>query len=97
MSETCPNDTIVPVNSSPDQVIHSWIPPRFTDNSINPVNVAFDCMATASSECNQDGNGTFSEGVTRVMYTATDMSGNENSCGFTVTVTGLCRNVFVFV
>ena len=89
----CPDDVIIPVISSSNQVLHSWTPPLTSDNSDDMVDVVFTCLATTPQECNQAGYGTFSVGVTMVMYKARDMSGNENKCDFTVTVTGLCERV----
>ncbi|XP_071797056.1 uncharacterized protein [Asterias amurensis] len=81
----CPDDAIIPVRST-ITVNHSWVPPVFTDNSNQSVDVVFACSATASNECHQDGYGTFSVGDTEVMYNGTDASGNQNFCNFTVSI-----------
>ncbi|XP_071797060.1 uncharacterized protein [Asterias amurensis] len=81
----CPSDVTLFTNST-NQIPHSWIPPSFDDNSGQPVDVGFGCLATVSNECHQDGNGTFSVGDTKVMYTGTDASGIQEFCSFTITV-----------
>ena len=53
----------------------TWTPPLQTDN----------CSATLSSTHNP--GDTFSAGETTVVYTATDASGNTDTCSFTVTIT----------
>ncbi|XP_071788134.1 uncharacterized protein [Asterias amurensis] len=83
--EQCPDDVTIPTRLA-DQVGYTWVPPVFSDNSGQPVDVGFGCSATVSSECHQDGNGTFSVGDTEVMYNGTDMSGNQDFCNFTITV-----------
>ncbi|XP_033630633.1 adhesion G-protein coupled receptor G4-like isoform X2 [Asterias rubens] len=82
----CPDDAIIPAAST-IPVPHSWVPPVFTDNSGQSVDVVFGCSATVSNECHQDGYGTFSVGDTKVMYNGTDASVNHNFCNFTVTIT----------
>ncbi|XP_033630027.1 adhesion G-protein coupled receptor G4-like isoform X2 [Asterias rubens] len=84
--EQCPDDVTIPTRLA-DQVGYTWVPPVFSDNSGQPVDVVFGCLATVSNECHQDGNGTFSVGDTEVMYNGTDRSVNQNFCNFTVTVT----------
>ena len=84
----CPDSVVIPVVSSSSRVLHSWSPPAVSDNSGN-VDAAFACLATPSTDCN-DGAGTFSVGVTKVMYDATDRSGNRDVCEFTITITGKC-------
>ncbi|XP_022088748.1 deleted in malignant brain tumors 1 protein-like [Acanthaster planci] len=82
----CPDDVIIPVMSSSDQVSYSWMPPVTLDNSDSEVNVVFTCLVTSPNECYQHGLGTFSAGLSTVKYTARDKSGNANVCEFTVTV-----------
>ncbi|XP_033630594.1 uncharacterized protein LOC117292594 [Asterias rubens] len=81
----CPDDAIIPAAST-TPVPHSWVPPVFSDNSNQSVDVVFGCSATVTNECHQDGYGNFSVGDTEVMYNGTDTSGNHNFCNFTVTV-----------
>ena len=51
-------------------------PPIFSDNSGNPVEVV-----------SSHGNGKiFSMGITRIRYTATDSSNNNNTCDISVTI-----------
>ncbi|XP_071797059.1 uncharacterized protein [Asterias amurensis] len=80
-----PDDVIIPAAST-IPVPHSWVPPVFSDNSGQSVDVGFGCLATVFNECHQDGYGTFSAGDTEVMYFGTDTSGNQNFCNFTITV-----------
>ena len=86
----CPDDAIIPAAST-IPVPHSWVPPVFSDNSGQSVDVGFDCLATMFNECHQDGYGTFSVGDTEVMYFGTDTSGNQNFCNFTITVKGALK------
>ncbi|XP_038051810.1 deleted in malignant brain tumors 1 protein-like [Patiria miniata] len=81
----CPDDVIIPVISSSNQVSHSWTPPMTSDNSNTEVDVTFTCQVTPA--CYQAGHGTFPVGVSIVRYTARDRSGNENICDFSITVT----------
>ncbi|XP_022106237.1 hyalin-like isoform X2 [Acanthaster planci] len=83
---SCPNDIIVPVNSSSSQQSVSWFPPSISDNSGRDIEVTLDCLATAPTECNEAGEGTFSVGNTTVIYKAQDQSGTESICQFTVIV-----------
>ena len=94
----CPDDAIIPAAST-IPVPHSWVPPVFTDNSGQSVDVVFGCSATVSNECHQDGYGTFSVGDTKVMYNGTDASVNHNFCNFTITITGAlqCDDIFAIV
>jgi len=66
----CPED----VTLDPDNPVHSWDEPTFTDN----------CEATIT--VNIPSGSTFETGVTIVTYTVTDIGGNEVSCSFEVTV-----------
>ncbi len=83
--EYCPDDVMLPTRLT-DQAAYSWVPPVFSDNSGQPVDVVFACSAIVSDECHQDRNGHFSVGDTEVMYKGTDTSGNQNFCNFTITV-----------
>ena len=96
MINSCPDDVIIPVVPSSNQVLRSWIPPTISDNS-GHANVSLSCSATTSKECKQTGSGLFLVGVTEVIYSATDTSGNNNTCGFTITVTGLPCYVDSFI
>ncbi|XP_071804174.1 uncharacterized protein [Asterias amurensis] len=82
----CPFDTTIPVTTPSSRVTHSWIPPRFTDNS-GPPSESFGCSSTGYNECHQSGSGLFGVGITKVMYNATDVARNRVECSFTVTVT----------
>ena len=82
----CPGDVFIPVSSSSSRVPHAWTPPSISDQG--DFNVSFSCQVVAPTECNQAGDGVFSEGTTELMYKAQDPSGNENICRFVVKVTG---------
>ncbi len=68
--EHCPDDVNLPTRFT-DQAAYTWAPSVFSDNSGQSVDVGFGCSATVSNECQEDGNGHFSVGVTEVMYNGT--------------------------
>lgn len=68
----CPADIVV--NGNCDAAVN-WSAPLASDN----------CQIDALTASHQP-NSVFSQGVTVVTYTARDLSGNETSCSFTVTV-----------
>ncbi|XP_022097501.1 uncharacterized protein LOC110982977 isoform X2 [Acanthaster planci] len=83
----CPDYVTLPILPSTDRVSYSWTPPTFLDNSDADVEVTHSCHGSSHLQCDQAGSGTFSAGVTVVMYKGRDKSGNENICQFSVTVT----------
>ena len=91
----CPHDVSLPVPSSTDRVSYSWVPPSFLDNSNAAVDVTQSCHGSTQHQCYQDGSGIFSLGVTMVMYKGRDKYGNENSCQFSVTVTGKFKELCI--
>jgi gliding motility-associated-like protein len=70
----CPQDIDVTAGAFCDQIVN-WTPPVFTDNCGTPTIVS-----------SHNPNDTFVIGVTTVVYTATDASGNSTTCEFKVTV-----------
>ena len=84
----CPDDVIVPINSSSSQAAVRWVPPSITDNSGREIEVALECLSTLPADCNDIGEGTFSVGNTTVIYKARDQSGLESVCQFIVEVIG---------
>ncbi|KAK7466019.1 hypothetical protein BaRGS_00037420, partial [Batillaria attramentaria] len=75
----CPDDvqeTAAPLGK--DTLVH-WSPPVVADNSRNPAHVDSDLEPGAA----------FPVGITQVTYTATDDSGNNASCTFSVNITAL--------
>ncbi|XP_038051809.1 uncharacterized protein LOC119724704 [Patiria miniata] len=88
MISGCPGDVIIPAKPSTNPVAYSWPPPVISDNA-GPVDVTFGCRPTKVWKCNETGSGIFTFGVTKVMYNATDASGNRNMCQFKITVTAV--------
>lgn len=70
---TCPKD--ITTTTCDDSVVITYPPPVVSDNCPG---VTFACVPPSSSA--------FPAGVTTVTCTATDTSGNQNSCAFKVTV-----------
>ncbi|XP_070536967.1 hyalin-like [Ptychodera flava] len=78
----CPNDTTVETDQGMDSANVAWTPPSATDNSgVATVNTTHQPMP-------------FPIGNTTVVYTATDNSGNQAECTFTITVVDLEQPVF---
>ncbi len=71
----CPGNIVKNTDAGVCTAVVSWTAPTMTDNCP---------MATMTSTHNP--GATFNKGVTTVIYTATDMSGNTKTCSFTVTV-----------
>ncbi len=76
MINNCPSN--ISVNTAPGvcNAVATWTAPTTTDN----------CPGGSISSTHNSGS-SFNKGVTTVIYTATDMSGNTKTCSFTVTVT----------
>ncbi|MFT4565209.1 MAG: hypothetical protein ACI9FN_000159, partial [Saprospiraceae bacterium] len=66
----CPED----ITLDPDNPVHTWEEPTFTDN----------CEAMITVDI--PSGSTFETGITVVTYTVTDIGGNEVTCSFEVTV-----------
>ncbi|KAK7479756.1 hypothetical protein BaRGS_00029032, partial [Batillaria attramentaria] len=75
----CPDNVEVYGSRLGEDTQAAWALPRVTDNSGKDVQLT----------SNHNPGDTFPTGVTRVTYTATDVSGNEKLCQFSVTVTSL--------
>ena len=71
---SCPFDIVQNTDAGVCSAVVSWTPPLQTDN----------CSATLTSTHNP--GDVFAAGVTTVAYTATDPSGNTDTCSFTVTI-----------
>lgn len=78
----CPSDIIVPAGSNCKAAV-TWIEPTVSDN----------CLISTSSK-GHNPNDEFSIGTTLVTYTATDASGNTETCSFNVTVEDSSAPVF---
>lgn len=76
---SCPANIVVTTTTC-DKVV-TWTPPTVTDN----------CSATLAS--NYAPGATFTVGVTPVTYTATDPSGNVQTCTFSITVVDNVRPI----
>lgn len=74
----CPKDIVVSTDGSEMlcSKIVDWIPPVITDNCQSPITI----------EVSHAPGFAFSVGTTTVRYTARDVSGNQSSCVFNVTV-----------
>ncbi|HTF16542.1 MAG TPA: HYR domain-containing protein [Chryseolinea sp.] len=70
----CPSDTTISTAAN-GGIRYTWTPPVATDGCSEPV----------LSSTHQPGE-QFDVGVTTVVYTATDVSGNKSTCSFIVTV-----------
>ena len=71
----CPNNISVSNTAGVCGAIVNYTPPTITDN----------CVAPTITNSHDTGD-VFPIGVTTVTYTATDATGNSNTCSFTVTV-----------
>ena len=69
----CPSDITITTGNN-NSAAATWISPVATDN----------CSVTLST--NHNSGSTFQVGMTTVIYTATDPSGNRSECSFTVNV-----------
>lgn len=78
----CPADIIIPAGSNCKAVV-TWIEPTVSDN----------CLISTSSKSHSP-NDEFAIGTTLVTYTATDASGNTQTCSFNVTVQDASAPVF---
>ena len=74
----CPSNIQAYAAAVGQKTLVTWTPPVVTDSSGQDVQLWSDVPPGAS----------FPLGVSLVTYTANDTSGNENSCNFSVTVTG---------
>ncbi|KAK7466020.1 hypothetical protein BaRGS_00037421, partial [Batillaria attramentaria] len=75
----CPSNIQVYASPLPYDTMVNWTVPEVTDNSGLAIQLTSDVKPGAS----------FPAGVTSVTYTATDVSGNNSTCQFNVTVTPL--------
>ena len=85
VANACDNDIIAPVfancpqninlTSATNSVTATWTAPTATDNCSTP---------TVTS--NYNSGASFNQGITTVIYTATDAKGNKAVCSFTVTL-----------
>ncbi|MBK9727243.1 MAG: HYR domain-containing protein [Saprospiraceae bacterium] len=75
---SCPPDLTIDPQYNCEAVV-SWISPTATDLCIAP-NITSNIPSGA----------VFSKGITRVVYTATDLCGNSATCWFFVTITDKC-------
>ncbi|MCS4435330.1 HYR domain-containing protein [Aquiflexum gelatinilyticum] len=73
--ENCPTDIIVSNDAGQCGAAVSWTPPTATDNS-----------GAVNFVSNFESGAVFPVGTTEVTYTATDESGNQATCSFTVKV-----------
>ncbi|PRX53155.1 HYR domain-containing protein [Flagellimonas meridianipacifica] len=72
----CPTNISVNVDSGTCGAVVTWTPPTANDN----------CGGVTLTNNNYNPGDSFLPGVTTVVYTATDDSGNSSTCSFTVTV-----------
>lgn len=87
---TCPSDIASTVTNIGDCVEVSWTVPIATDDSV----------AVIGGESNFDPGSCFPLGLTPVLYTFTDPSGNSATCSFEVTVTlevGELENLLILI
>jgi len=89
---TCPaNQTFVANINTNCSYTYTWTLPTATDNCVSPTVTlppTFTPLnATVAPTVTSNNTGTFNEGTTRVIYTATDGASNTATCSFTVTVT----------
>ena len=87
---TCPANIVTNVPAGQTNAVVNFARPAVTEN----------CPPATTTNCTPPSGSVFPLGVTTVTCTATDSSGNSNTCSFTVTVLGpntppvaQCRNV----
>ncbi|MEM1340157.1 MAG: HYR domain-containing protein [Bacteroidota bacterium] len=73
----CPTNIVTTVDGGSCGAVVTWVAPTATDN----------CGGVTVTNNNYNSGDSFLPGITTVIYTATDDSGNTASCSFTVTVT----------
>ncbi|XP_033099724.1 uncharacterized protein LOC117103264 [Anneissia japonica] len=73
----CPSAIVNETDPSVNSTSVSWAEPNYSDNTNT---------ASLLSESTHDSGDTFYIGVTTVVYTVTDESGNVGTCNFTVTI-----------
>ena len=86
MFSFCPNDTTTYVQDAWTTATVDWMIPSVTNISgVSP-----------EVTSNYAPNSTFSVGTTLVQYTATDIAGNQTTCGFNVLVIGkIAKKIFL--
>ncbi|HEY9049163.1 MAG TPA: HYR domain-containing protein, partial [Ohtaekwangia sp.] len=80
----CPNNITASTNATACGANVNWVPPIASDN----------CSGTVSISSDHAPGDLFTEGTTTVTYTATDASGNNATCSFTITVNDLTPPIF---
>ena len=83
---SCRNNETRETHLGRPTAVVEWELPNATDNNGGGVNVA--CLPPAGSN--------FTIGQTEVVCTAVDTSGNKESCGFNVTIIGMCYYVLLY-
>jgi hypothetical protein len=73
----CPQDVNLVASVNQTSLVVTYVAPQATDS-----------QSTASVACSPPSGATFGLGVTPVVCTATDASGNRSSCSFKITVSG---------
>jgi gliding motility-associated-like protein len=81
----CPSDIEVDAAIGSCDAVVTWIEPTATDN----------CSSTITQTSSHVSGDVFPVGTTIVTYTATDSSGNESICEFTVTVKDVEKPIIV--
>ena len=76
-TDNCPSDQTIPANLGVTTATATWVEPIFLDES---------GIITPTS--NYKPGDTFSLGTTVVSYTATDLTGAQGTCLFSITVEG---------
>jgi hypothetical protein len=87
-SATVTNDTTPPTMTCPTNIVVDVDPGQYTKSNVAWVVAATDNCAVTNLVSEPPSGSTFPWGLTTVKCTATDASGNTNSCTFTVTVNG---------
>ncbi|HEY5747584.1 MAG TPA: HYR domain-containing protein, partial [Chryseolinea sp.] len=80
----CPTNIAVTTNPVTCDAVVNWTLPTVTDN----------CDASPIITSTANSGDTFTLGVHTVTYEATDVSGNKETCSFTITVTDVTKPVF---
>jgi hypothetical protein len=79
-------DTTPPTVTCPKDIVADTDPGQCSKSNVTFVATATDNCPVVTVTCEPPSGSTFAKGVTTVVCTATDASGNTNRCSFTVTI-----------
>jgi large repetitive protein len=82
----CPANQNVQISSGTGTPVNNLAPVVLTDNCGPVTNLAYVRSGATTGQGTGNADGQYAAGVTNVVYTATDASGNSTNCAFSVTV-----------